>query len=120
MAITTDLPQPKNLLGGRRIEASTGATLPVTDPATGEEMARVPLSGPADVDAAVKVAGEAAGPWAATPITQRARIMFRLHHLIEQNQDHLAYLVTRRTGRRKPTPWARSSAAWRSSSSPPA
>ncbi|HEX2172899.1 MAG TPA: CoA-acylating methylmalonate-semialdehyde dehydrogenase [Dehalococcoidia bacterium] len=99
MAVTTKLSEPRNVIGGQRVMAQSGRSIPVTDPATGEEIATVPMSGPEDVNSAVAVAREAAVAWAATPIVQRARVMFRLHHLIERDLDHLAYLVTKENGK---------------------
>src|SRR5687768_15287923 len=99
MAVTAKIIEPRNVIGAQRVPAQSGRAIPVTDPATGAEIGAVPMSGPEDVDAAVATAREAARGWAATPITQRARILFRLHQLIERDQDHLAYLVTKENGK---------------------
>jgi acyl-CoA reductase-like NAD-dependent aldehyde dehydrogenase len=48
-----------NIVGGRRIPVEGAETLDVLDPATGRSLARVPLSGAADVDSAVTEAARA-------------------------------------------------------------
>lgn len=47
------------LIGGRRVAAASGQTLPSTDPATEQPLARVPRGEAADVDAAVQAAKRA-------------------------------------------------------------
>ena len=58
-------------------QAATGE-LDVTNPATGEVLARVPLSGAADLDAAVRAAREALPEWRAVSTIARARKLFEL------------------------------------------
>ena len=56
-----------NYIGGGWRAAAGTEQLDVTNPATGEVLARVPLSGAADVDAAVSAARAASRPGAAAP-----------------------------------------------------
>ena len=49
----------KNYVRGEQVEVEAGEHLDVPDPATGEVLAQVPLSGETDVDWAVRVAAEA-------------------------------------------------------------
>jgi len=60
-----------NFVGGERLESSSDRTLPVTNPATGETIAEVPLSGAADVDAAVQRATEVQAGWGSMPVKER-------------------------------------------------
>ncbi|MBV8988629.1 MAG: aldehyde dehydrogenase family protein, partial [Solirubrobacterales bacterium] len=53
--------------------AAATDVLDVVNPATGEVLARVPLSGPADLDAAVQAAREALPAWRAVGTIARAR-----------------------------------------------
>jgi malonate-semialdehyde dehydrogenase (acetylating)/methylmalonate-semialdehyde dehydrogenase len=71
----------------------------VLDPATGERLARVPLSGAAAVDEAVCAAADAWEGWADTPVTERARLLFRVQALLERELDALAELVVRENGK---------------------
>jgi malonate-semialdehyde dehydrogenase (acetylating)/methylmalonate-semialdehyde dehydrogenase len=90
----------RNYIGGHWIEASTsGRTLPVTNPATGELIARVPLSDKADVDRAVSVAQNAFEAWREVPAIQRARYLFKFKELLERNAEELARIVTSEHGK---------------------
>ena len=89
----------RNYVGGKWIDAEAGERLPVTNPATGETIAEVPLSGGADVDGAVTAAREAFPAWRATPPLERARACFELKYLLEERKDDLAALVTRDNGK---------------------
>ena len=87
-----------NLVGSRwsRPEAET---LPVYNPATGEVIERVPLSGAAEVDAAVQAAVAAFPAWSRTPLMERVRLMFRFKALLEEHFEELAAIVTRHHGK---------------------
>src|ERR671914_749556 len=89
----------KNLIGGRWEEGNGRATEPVYDPATGEVIAETPLSTREDVDRAVKEAEEAFPGWAATPVVERARILFRFKALLEEHFEELRDLVTLENGK---------------------
>ena len=89
----------KNYVAGRWVEATDAAAQDVIDPATGEVLAEVPLSTPANVDAAVRAAREAFPEWRATPPLERARACFELKYLLEEAKDDLAALVTADNGK---------------------
>ncbi|HEV2131477.1 MAG TPA: aldehyde dehydrogenase family protein, partial [Longimicrobiaceae bacterium] len=88
-----------NYIGGRWVSASSSASLPVTNPATGEQLGRVPLSTAQDVDAAVSAARDAFPEWRRTPAPQRVQVLFRLKALLEQHLDEIAVLLTRDHGK---------------------
>ncbi|NNF12183.1 MAG: CoA-acylating methylmalonate-semialdehyde dehydrogenase [Gemmatimonadetes bacterium] len=88
-----------NYVGGGWRQASASDTLPVSDPARGEEIGRVPVSTAVDVDAAVKAASEAYPMWRATPSPERARVLFRLKALLEEHKEELAVQLTREHGK---------------------
>jgi malonate-semialdehyde dehydrogenase (acetylating) / methylmalonate-semialdehyde dehydrogenase len=88
-----------HLIGGRPV-VPAGATLAdVFNPSRGEVIARVPLGGAAEVDAAVQAAATAFRGWAATPVPRRAAILFRYKQLLDSNFDALARLVTQENGK---------------------
>lgn len=89
----------KNSIGGRLAEPHTSATLPVTNPATGEEIATVPLSTMPDVDDAVRAATGALSSWSAMPIKERVQVFFRYKTLMERHMTELAELVHRENGK---------------------
>ncbi len=82
--------------------ATAGEQLDVTNPATGETLARVPLSNAADVDAAVTAARAALPGWRSRPVIERARWLFGLRQVIEAHADELARSVTREMGKTLP------------------
>ena len=92
-----DSPIP-NYIGGAWV-ASRATSLPLVNPATGEPLGRVPLSGSADVDAAVQAAHDAYPAWRATPPVVRARHLFALKQLLEAHFEELAEIVTRENGK---------------------
>ena len=78
-------PQVGNLIDGQASYPDAAAVLDVYDPARGDVIARVPLSGVAAVDAAVRAAQRALPGWAGTPIKERVQIFFRYRQLLEQH-----------------------------------
>ena len=74
-------------------------TLPVYNPATGEVIDQVPLSGAEEVEAAVSAAAAAFAAWSRTPVMERVRLMFRYKALLEDNLEGLAAIVTRHHGK---------------------
>ncbi|MGZ4258690.1 MAG: CoA-acylating methylmalonate-semialdehyde dehydrogenase [Solirubrobacteraceae bacterium] len=89
-----------NYIAGRWTPA-TDATdvLDVTNPATGETLARVPLSGAADLDAAVAAARAALRPWREVSTIARARKLFELRERLSARADDLARSVTTEMGK---------------------
>ena len=88
-----------NFIGGQWVPASTDVTDPVPNPATGEILARVPISTKDDVDRAVEAAAEAFKEWSKVPVPRRARILFKFHQLLVEHWDELAELVTKENGK---------------------
>ncbi len=95
----TDVRTLRNYVAGRWVEASARDTLEDRDPATGELAAMVPLSGAADVDAAVVAARAAQPGWRAVSPQQRARALLVLHERLVKNSDRIAALVTADMGK---------------------
>src|SRR5215208_2551574 len=89
----------RNLIGGRWEGRDGRDTEPVYDPATGEIVAQTPLSTRDDVDRAVREAGKAFSSWAATPVVERARVLFSFKALLEEHFEELRDLVTLENGK---------------------
>jgi malonate-semialdehyde dehydrogenase (acetylating) / methylmalonate-semialdehyde dehydrogenase len=89
----------KNFVGGSPVAAKVQEKLDVPDPATEELLGRVPLSGKEDVNLAVGAAAEAFEEWREEPIMRRARRMFKLQVLLEENMEELAEVCTRENGK---------------------
>ncbi|AZU62269.1 CoA-acylating methylmalonate-semialdehyde dehydrogenase [Neobacillus mesonae] len=89
----------KNFINGEWVEAKTEKFESVPNPATGEELAQVPLSTREDLDAAVQVAKAAYKTWSKTPVPKRSRILFKYQQLLVDNWDELAKLITQENGK---------------------
>ncbi|MBU7315191.1 CoA-acylating methylmalonate-semialdehyde dehydrogenase [Paenibacillus oleatilyticus] len=92
----------QNYIGGQWVDATSGKEDIVTNPATGEVLARVPLSSRDDLDQAVRTAKEAFKQWSRVPVPRRARIMFKYQQLLVEHWDELARLVTLENGKNYP------------------
>ncbi len=87
-------------VGGAWRPCASGETLPVIDPSTGAEMARIAKGGAADIAAAVAAAEAAfAGDWGAMSAAERGRILLRLSHLVLDHADQLAKMEARDVGK---------------------
>jgi malonate-semialdehyde dehydrogenase (acetylating) / methylmalonate-semialdehyde dehydrogenase len=89
----------RNFIGGEWVASSGSETLPVVDPGTGETLGWVPLSTAGDVDRAVQAASAAFPAWRRTPPVERARVLFRLKHLLDQQKHELARDLSREHGK---------------------
>jgi malonate-semialdehyde dehydrogenase (acetylating) / methylmalonate-semialdehyde dehydrogenase len=99
MAVTTTR-LLDNYIAGRWVAAADpGGVLDVTNPATGTVIARVPLSGPGDLDAAVRAAREALPAWRRVSTIERARRQFELRARLDARREELAQSVTTEMGK---------------------
>lgn len=89
----------KNFINGEWVDANTDKFELVPNPATGEELARTPISTREDVDKAVQAAKEAFKTWSKTPVPKRARVLFKYQQLLVDNWDELAKLITQENGK---------------------
>ena len=88
-----------HLIGGNRVAGTSGRFGKIFDPAVGTVTAQVAFADEREVDQAVADAQAAFPAWSQTPVTRRARIMFRLKELIERDMDKLAHLVSGEHGK---------------------
>jgi malonate-semialdehyde dehydrogenase (acetylating)/methylmalonate-semialdehyde dehydrogenase len=89
-----------NYIAGQWTPAAAATDeLDVTNPATGEVLARVPLSGSADLDAAVRAARAALPEWRAVAVIERARKLFALREGLDARREELARSVTTEMGK---------------------
>jgi len=92
-------PALHNYIGGDWVAARAGETLEDRNPASGELIGHVPLSGDADIDAAVAAASAAFPAWRAASPQARARALFRLRDVLNVHRPELARLVTQDMGK---------------------
>jgi phenylacetaldehyde dehydrogenase len=86
--------QRQMLIDGKWVDAQTGKTFPVEDPATQDIIAHVAEGDAADIDLAVAAARRAfdSGPWSRLSPRDRARMVWKLADLLEQHADEFAEL----------------------------
>ncbi|WP_336740244.1 aldehyde dehydrogenase family protein [Aureimonas altamirensis] len=89
--------EPANFIGGEWL--AEAETMPVVNPATGEEIARLPKSGPATVDAAVRAASDASASWAATPVFARAALCVAIGAAIDAHREEIARVLSAEQGK---------------------
>ena len=92
-------PMIANLIGSEWRSPDVNDSLPIYNPATGEVIGQVPLSGAKEVDAAVQAAVAAYKNWSRTALMERVRLMFRYKALLEEHFEELAAIITRHHGK---------------------
>ena len=106
MAVTAELVQPSSqvseflasprqmLINGQWVDAASGKTFAVENPANGEEIAQVAEGDKEDIDLAVAAARAAFdhGPWSTTTPNVRTKLIWKLAELIEENAEAFAQL----------------------------
>ena len=78
----------KNFIDGEQVSAVESE--PILNPATGEELARAPLSSPEEVDRAVQAARRAFDGWSQTIPARRAQTLLALADMVEQHGEEIA------------------------------
>jgi malonate-semialdehyde dehydrogenase (acetylating)/methylmalonate-semialdehyde dehydrogenase len=91
--------QLANYVQGKWQPSQAEDYLDVTNPATGETLARVPLSNEADVAEAVAAAAAAFPAWRRTPPEERIQYLFRLKQLLESHQEEISRVLTMENGK---------------------
>jgi acyl-CoA reductase-like NAD-dependent aldehyde dehydrogenase len=87
-------------INGEPTQPADGEIRQLTEPATGEPLAKVALAGEQDVDRAVEAARAALeGDWGRTRPTERSRLLHALADAIQENRKELAELESRNVGK---------------------
>ncbi len=89
----------KNYINGEWVESKAKQVQDVVNPATQRVIARVPMSTKDEVTAAIQAAKEAFPDWRRTPPVTRARCLFRLKELMEENFEELSRIQTMEHGK---------------------
>ena len=92
------VPLVKNYIDGEWVE-SKGEIKDVVNPAKVETIGKVPVSTREEIDAAVKAAQEAFPDWRRTTPVARARCLFRLKELMEENFEDISRIQTQEHGK---------------------
>ncbi|GAA5163069.1 hypothetical protein GCM10023321_49380 [Pseudonocardia eucalypti] len=86
------------LIGGAWVDAASGETFDVADPATGVVICSVPRAAEADVETAVAAARGAFASWRVSTPRERFRVLAGVADTIEAEADVIAVLAARETG----------------------
>jgi len=86
-------------LNGAWVDADSGQTFDVTNPATGETIGTVPLMGAAETRRAIDAANAAWPAWRKKSAKERAAVLRRWYDLIVENSDDLALIMTTEQGK---------------------
>jgi acyl-CoA reductase-like NAD-dependent aldehyde dehydrogenase len=88
-----------NLIGGEWVDASSGETMEVLNPSTGEVIAEVPRASAEDVDHAVHAAKKALVEWLETTPAERAEMLLKLADALDEHGDEIAELESLNVGK---------------------
>jgi aldehyde dehydrogenase (NAD+) len=93
-----------HFIGNRWVAATGGQTIDVIDPSDGKAFAKIARGNGADIDAAVRAARAAfgefgGGDWGRVTATERGRLLTRFAQAVLDNQEELARLESRTTGK---------------------
>lgn len=89
----------KNYIGGKWIAGNQLQTIPVINPANGEELATIPLSTKSEVEEAVAAAKTAQKSWALVPAPKRADYLYEIGYKLKEKKEHLAQILTKEMGK---------------------
>lgn len=88
-----------NLINGEWVQADSGVTIDVTNPANGLKLGVVPKCGQAETRRAIEAAQTAFLSWRKTSVLERHKLLRKLHDAIMDNQQALAELLTMEQGK---------------------
>ena len=88
-----------NFVNGEYAAAAASQTSAVVDPSTGEEYARAPVSGPADVEAALRAAAGASEDWRGTTPAERSLALLRMADAVQARAEEIVAAECRNTGK---------------------
>ncbi|MFB9978243.1 NAD-dependent succinate-semialdehyde dehydrogenase [Mesorhizobium kowhaii] len=96
---TSHFMRQANLINGEWVQADSGQTVDVNNPATGLKIGTVPKSGKAETRRAIEAAETAFKSWRKTTALERSKLLRKLHDAMMDNQDVLAELLTIEQGK---------------------
>ncbi|MGQ4512653.1 aminobutyraldehyde dehydrogenase [Streptomyces sp. DW26H14] len=97
--MTTEPRRLRNYINGEFRDAADGRTTDVVNPATGEVYATAPLSGPDDVDAAMRAAAAAFPAWRDTTPAERQKVLLKIADAFEERAEELIAAESENTGK---------------------
>ena len=95
----TDVKTYQQFIGGQWVDAASGETQAVENPAVYQQIARVPASGQEDVNRAVEAAALAFESWSLTTPQTRSLALLKVADLLDANADEIGRLESLQTGK---------------------
>src|ERR1700757_3970277 len=90
---------PKGMLiGGKWVDAKSGARIAIENPAKRVTIAEVPRAAAADVDAAVEAAAKAFPAWSKVAPRERGRLLLKIADVLEARAEEVARTIALETG----------------------
>ncbi|APE18828.1 methylmalonate-semialdehyde dehydrogenase (acylating) [Mycobacterium sp. WY10] len=86
-------------LNNQAFSGASGATAPVTNPATGAVTGEVALASVADAQQVIDAAAAAFPEWRDTSLAKRVAILFRFRELLNERKGELAEIITSEHGK---------------------
>ncbi|WP_295893875.1 CoA-acylating methylmalonate-semialdehyde dehydrogenase [uncultured Vibrio sp.] len=84
---------------GKFSQSNSTDWIDVTNPATNQVIAKVPCTTEQEMSVAVQSAKEAYQSWRNVAVPERARLMLRYQHLLKENHDQIAMILSQETGK---------------------
>ncbi|MFW8589477.1 CoA-acylating methylmalonate-semialdehyde dehydrogenase [Glaciecola sp. 2405UD65-10] len=87
------------LINGQFLVSSNNQVISVSNPANNEEIVQLPVSSNSELQQAINSATNAFHTWKKVPVSERARLMLRYQHLLKENHDDIAKILSQETGK---------------------
>ncbi|MBR7795216.1 aldehyde dehydrogenase family protein [Agaribacter marinus] len=97
MTATLQTKKLSNFINGEWVTVDSSTA--VINPANGEEIVQVPLSGKESVDVALAAAKQAQKEWALVPAPQRAEVLYQVGNIMKERKERLSQLLTMENGK---------------------
>jgi malonate-semialdehyde dehydrogenase (acetylating) / methylmalonate-semialdehyde dehydrogenase len=99
IATETAVRKVKFLVNGNWEDAAGRALYPITNPATGQEIAQVPYATAEDVDRTARAAHAAFQQWREVPVVDRVQPFYRYKTLLEKHAEETARILSTENGK---------------------
>ena len=86
-------------IAGKEVASSNGQWIPIFNPATGEEIDRIPMGNEDDVNQAVDAAETASENWEAKTPRERGKFLFKAAEMVRQEHESIAHVLTLEQGK---------------------
>ncbi|KZT42952.1 succinic semialdehyde dehydrogenase [Sistotremastrum suecicum HHB10207 ss-3] len=86
-------------INGNWLDAASGATIKVTNPANGDELGTIPEMGLQETKQAIEAAGKAFETWSTTTAKYRHDLMKKLFSLMQEHNEDLGRIMTLENGK---------------------